>query len=140
MCQPTSRFAAAAPVAGLTQGLACPTTDLPPFVAVADTADPQVSYTGGTLAGFKLGIPAVEDRMADFAQKQGCRATHRDTKVAKDVVHMVWNCPKGSAAELYKVIGGTHEWPGSPNGRPGTTSGIDATARILDFFDAHGGN
>jgi polyhydroxybutyrate depolymerase len=139
MCQPTNRFAAAAPVAGLTQGLACPATDLPPFVAVADTADPQVTYTGGTLAGFKLGIPAVEDRMADFAKKQGCSATHKDTKVAKDVVHMVWKCPKGSAAELYKVIGGTHEWPGSPNGGPGSTNGIDTTSRILDFFDAHPG-
>jgi polyhydroxybutyrate depolymerase len=136
-CQPDSRFAAWAPVAGLTQGLVCPSTVLAPFVAFAGTGDQQVEYAGGKLAGFELGIPAVEDRMADFAARQGCGAGVTSTPIGSDVVHMVWGCPPGAAAELYKILGGAHTWPGSNPTTSGDTATISATTVILDFFDQH---
>jgi polyhydroxybutyrate depolymerase len=135
ICQDGTRFAAAAPVAGLTQGLSCPAATVPPFVTFHGDADSQVEYTGGKLSGFDLGIPAVEARAADFAQRQGCSSATTETPIGDDVVHIVWDCPPGAAAEVYKILGGDHVWPGSAN--PGATQTVDATSLILDFFDSH---
>jgi polyhydroxybutyrate depolymerase len=135
MCQEGTRFAAAAPVAGLTQGLGCPASTVPPFITFHGDADSQVEYTGGKLSGFDLGIPAVEARAADFAKRQGCTSDRKETPIGDDVIHMVWDCPSGAAAEVYKILGGDHVWPGSA--APGATQTVDATSLILDFFDHH---
>lgn len=133
ICQDGTRFAAAAPVAGLTQGLFCPADTVPPFITFHGDADSQVDYTGGTLSGFDLGIPAVEERAADFAERQGCTADTTETPIGDDVVHIVWDCPDGATAEVYKILGGEHVWPGSERG--GATQTVDASSLILDFFD-----
>ena len=135
ICQDGTRFAAAGPVAGMTQGLSCPASTVPPFITFHGDADGQVDYAGGNLSGFDLGIPAVEERAADFAQRQGCSAETTETPVGDDVIHIVWDCPTGAGAEVYKVLGGGHVWPGS-TGR-GATQTVDATSLILDFFDNH---
>ena len=135
VCQEGSRFAAAAPVAGMTQGLLCPAAEVPPFVTFHGDADSQVDYAGGNLSGFDLGIPAVEERAADFAQRQGCADTTTEERIGDDVIHIVWDCPPGAAAEVYRILGGEHVWPGSPS--PGANQTVDATPLILDFFDSH---
>ena len=137
ICQEGARFAAAAPVAGLTQGLSCPAATVPPFITFHGDADTQVDYAGGNLSGFDLGIPAVEERAADFAARQGCASTTAEDPIGEDVVHITWDCPGGAGAEVYRILGGGHVWPGSPD--PNATQTVDATALILDFFDAHGG-
>ena len=137
ICQDSSRFAAAAPVAGMTQGLSCPASTVPPFITFHGDADSQVEYAGGKLSGFDLGIPAVEERAADFAERQGCTANKTETPIGADVVHMVWDCPPGAGAEVYKILGGEHVWPGSAASR--ATQTVDATSLILDFFDQHPG-
>jgi polyhydroxybutyrate depolymerase len=118
-------------------GKVCPATNLPPFITIHGDQDSAVPYTGGDLAGFPLGIPAVEDRTAEFAAKEGCTAGPAGTSVAADVVHIVWECPEGKAAEIYKVLDGGHAWPGAAVSTPGWTQSIDASDVILDFFDAH---
>lgn len=136
VCQPTQRFAAFAPVAGVTQGKSCPAATVPPAIIFHGDADPLVPYTGGDLVGFPLGIPGVEERAADFAKRDGCEAKPSVENIGADVVHSTWTCPKGGGLELYKVIGGGHTWPGSPTDTSATRT-VDATALILDFFDAH---
>lgn len=134
-CQDGARFAATAPVAGMTQGLHCPAEEVPPFITFHGDADPAVEYAGGSLSGFELGIPGVEERAADFAQRQGCASATSEEPIGDDVIHIRWECPAGAAAEVYQILGGGHDWPGSPD--PGATQTVDATALILDFFDAH---
>jgi polyhydroxybutyrate depolymerase len=132
MCQPDTRFAAAAPVAGLTQGLFCPAPSVPPFITFHGDADPAVPYGGGNLAGLPLGIPSVEGRTNEFALKEGCTTQVRTTRIAANVEHKVWQCPPWAAAEVYKIIGGGHVWPGSVGNQS-----IDATRVILSFFAQH---
>ena len=134
-CQEGTRFAASAPVAGMTQGLTCPAEVVPPFITFHGDADSQVDYDGGNLSGFDLGIPAVEERAADFAQRQGCSATTTEETIGEDVIHITWDCPDGAAAEVYRILGGEHIWPGSP--QPGANQTVDASELILDFFDTH---
>lgn len=137
VCQPSNRFAAAAFVSGINQTKACPAATVPPFVAFHGDSDAVDPYTGGDLAGFPIGMPAVEERVADFAAKQGCGTPPTEQKAPRGVVHEVWPCPAGQAAELYRVIGGSHSWPGSPDPRLGPTRSIDASDLILRFFDRH---
>lgn len=136
VCQPGSRFAAAAYVAGINQTKACPADDVAPFIAFHGDADAPDPYEGGALVGIPLGLPPVEERAAEFALKQGCDEVPAERAVADDVVHLEWDCPDDGVAELYRVIGGSHSWPGSPDDVPGTTHSIDATALILDFFSS----
>ncbi len=137
VCQPSNRFAAAAYVSGINQVKACPASTVPPFIAFHGDADVPDPYTGGDLAGFPLGIPAVEDRVEEFGSKQGCSGERTEREVADDVVLISWSCPAGKAAELYKILGGSHSWPGSESTDPGTTQSIDASDLMLDFFDEH---
>lgn len=134
-CQEGTRFAASAPVAGMTQGLYCPAEVVPPFITFHGDADSQVDYNGGNLSGFDLGIPAVEERAADFAQRQGCSATTTEETIGEDVIHISWDCPEGAAAEVYRILDGEHIWPGSP--QPGANQTVDASVLILDFFDTY---
>jgi polyhydroxybutyrate depolymerase len=135
-CQPHNRFAASAPVAGSTQTKSCPADTVPPTLLIHGDADPLVPYTGGDLVGFPLDIPAVEDRAADFAARQGCDPTPMSAPIGDDVIHTIWTCPEGAAMELYKVIGGGHTWPGTSID-PNASQTIDSTTLILDFFDQH---
>jgi polyhydroxybutyrate depolymerase len=62
--------------------------------------------------------------------------------VAVDVERLAWaGCSDRGAVELYRIVGGGHTWPGATALRSerlgATTSSIDATKLVLDFFDAH---
>lgn len=154
ICRDDQRFAAAAPVAGVNMATLCGATHATPVIAFHGDADPLVSYQGGDLFGYDLGLPPVEKRMTHFAKLGGCKAKPRTTKPFTDVRHITWNCPKRMGAELYVVIGGGHTWPGlkigkntttrtQPNGQDvqsmvgHQTTNIDATKLMLNFFDAH---
>ena len=43
----------------------------------------------------------------------------------------------GSTVELYKIIGGTHSWPGFPFGGVGTNMDINASKEIWRFFNKY---
>jgi len=149
ICEDDQRFAAAAPVAGVNMATICDAKHATPIIAFHGTADPLVNYNGGSLFGLNLGLPPVEQRMANLAKLGGCEAHPSVTRPHADIRHVVWNCPPTMGAELYTIIGAGHTWPGAPI--PGATAAhqavlpqvgretlsIDATNLILDFFDQH---
>jgi len=78
--------------------------------------------------------------MASWAKVDGCSATFRDEKISSEVTRRLWTgCGRGKAPVFYIINGGGHTWPGSiPVARLGpTTTQIDASATIWDFFKAH---
>ena len=142
-CEPTVRFAAIAPVAGINMTKFCAGSAVPPTITLHGDADEHMPYLGGTIMDIELGVPTVPDRVAELAAKQGC-TDPTVSDVADDVQLETWTCPEGAAMELYTVLGGGHTWPGQdPDRKPELgrmTDSIDATALILDFFDEHPGD
>ncbi len=149
-CALPGRFAAIAPVAGVNGAPAC--TGGTPHVGVIafhGTGDPVVPYLGGDYFsgvvashGAKVQAQPVDDAVARWAAFDGCGTPAADAWVAGDVQHFTYpHCPPDGDVELYRVIGGGHTWPGAVPLRlqrlGPTTSSIDATALMLDFFDSH---
>jgi polyhydroxybutyrate depolymerase len=73
----------------------------------------------------------------------GCQPEPTVTPIGADVRQLAYACPADETVELYVVDGGGHTWPGSEaNARVAaiagpTTTTIDATDLILDFFEEH---
>jgi polyhydroxybutyrate depolymerase len=167
-CELADRFAAAAPVAGVTEVADCQANRPVPVVAFHGTDDGFLAYEGGfgpqiaslpspdgrgTLgdaAGPANGSagstgPSVPEVMADWAERNGCDddAAPDEEAVAGDVTLLRFACPAGAEAELYRVEGGGHSWPGSEFlanaeavvGR--TTMSISADEIMWDFFERH---
>ncbi len=130
-CLFPDKYAAAAPVAGVNMTTDCPAKRPIPVVAVHGDADALVDYAGGTVAGFELGNPGVEERMAQLAKLDGCKSAPTVDDVSAEVTQRSWtSCTKGNDVVLFTVHGGAHVWP-QPD------APVDATAEILDFFDDH---
>jgi polyhydroxybutyrate depolymerase len=150
-CAQPGRFAAVAPVAGINATSVCePGTPRVSILAFHGTADHVVPYAGGALLSGSpvaqaFGVPAaqsVEASMAAWAAFDGCRSTPVPTAVAADVDRLQWpRCSGNRAVVLYRIVGGGHTWPGAAAVRADrlgpTTSSIDATELVLDFFDRH---
>ena len=135
-CELGDRFAAIAPVSGVNLSGACPGDDPISVLAVHGDADPIAGYTGSSLMGFDLGNPSVPDRMAAWASFDGCDAEPTVDESTPGLAVTRWSgCDEGTAVELWTLAGWGHEWPrAEATSQPGV---IDATAVILDFFDAH---
>ncbi len=163
-CKYADRIAAAAPVAGIRDIPGCKPTRPVPVITFHGTADGFVSYDGGLGArvadlpapdgsGKKLGPAAVDpsapkgptipEITAAWAVRNGCKKTPTEKAVAADVTLISFSCPKGAEAELYRVTGGGHTWPGSDFSKAvvaavgPTTSSINADELIWKFFQAH---
>jgi polyhydroxybutyrate depolymerase len=166
-CRYADRVAAAAPVAGIRDIDGCDPSRPVPVVAFHGTADTFVSYDGG-LGSSVANLPSpdgkgtigqagattttapgtpkpatIEDITADWAKRNGCSAKKTETKVASDVTLLAWSCPKGDEAELYRVEGGGHSWPGSEFSKQvasvvgKTTESISANEIMWKFFQEH---
>jgi polyhydroxybutyrate depolymerase len=87
--------------------------------------------------------PTIEDITADWAKRNGCSAKQTEQKVANDVTRIAWSCPKGDEAELFRVEGGGHSWPGSEFSKQvasvvgKTTETISANEIMWKFFQEH---
>ena len=166
-CELADRFAAAAPVAGVTEVPDCHADRPVPVVAFHGTDDGFLAYEGGfgpqvaslpspdgkgTLgdaAGQAGGPgastePSVPEVMADWAERNGCDdAAPEEEAVADDVTLLTFACPAGAEAALYRVEGGGHSWPGSEflAGAEAivgrTTMSISADEIMWDFFQQH---
>jgi polyhydroxybutyrate depolymerase len=166
-CELADRFAAAAPVAGVTEVEDCDADRPVPVVAFHGTDDGFLSYDGGfgeqvaslpspdgrgTLGDVTdaPGVPAeatgpsVPEVMAEWADRNGCAATAPDEEaVADDVTVLSFDCPAGAEVELYRVDGGGHSWPGSEflanveNVVGHTTMSISADEVMWEFFEQH---
>ena len=82
--------------------------------------------------------------VADWAGRNGCDdAAQEEEAVADDVTLVSFACPEGAEAELYRVEGGGHSWPGSEflanveNIVGHTTMSISANEVMWDFFEQH---
>jgi polyhydroxybutyrate depolymerase len=162
-CAYSTRFAAAAAVAGITDPQPCTVRRPVPMLAFHGTADPFLAYGGGfgpkvatlpapdgsgkTLA--QSGLlpattgPSVPQVMAAWASRDGCGTSPTMSSVAPDVTRLTFSCPPGVAVELYRVEGGGHAWPGSKFSASiasvigPTTMSVSADAVMWDFFQAH---
>jgi polyhydroxybutyrate depolymerase len=123
-CHEPYELAAVAMVSATTPST-CPDDVRPPVVAVAGTADPLVPYAGGPIGGSGISIPPAEDTAAGWAVHDGCDPEPAIDAPAAGVTRRTWSGCGGVV--LLTVDGGTHDWPRSP---------FDATAAILDFFEA----
>ena len=141
-------LAAVAPVAGVNAMHARPVAGVP-VCAFHGTDDRIVPYRGSVRAGddgwhrWRPGppfpLPPVEDVLAAYATANGVTEPPTVTRLGSDVHHVLYaTAPR---IELFRVDGGGHTWPGSvPTVRllGATTATIDATAVMLDRFDAVG--
>ena len=163
-CELSDRFAAAAPVAGVTEVEDCDADRPVPVVAFHGTDDGFLSYDGGfgpqaaslpspdgrgTLGDMAdLPVdpngPPVPEVMAEWAHRNGCADTGpEDQAVADDVTVLSFDCHAGAETELYRVDGGGHSWPGSELlanvetivGHP--TMSISANEVMWEFFEQH---
>lgn len=104
------------------------------------TADEVVPFEGGETPIFP--VRSVDAVMADWARHDGCDTGPRTAEVASDVERETWRgCDDDSRLETYVIDGGGHTWPGADFEVPvlgRTTSSIDATDLIVDFFGLGG--
>jgi polyhydroxybutyrate depolymerase len=158
-CERPNKFAAVAPVAGVTVFPGCEKKQPIPVIAFHGTGDPILRFNGGVGAipgitspapvegATTTTVPAADlngagypKNVATWAKRNGCDPKPTDTKVASDVIHRVYHCPAGQDVEFYIIIGGGHAWPGSKFSQQiasviGRTSmNIDATKLMWKFF------
>jgi polyhydroxybutyrate depolymerase len=162
-CKYGDRIAAVAPVAGIRDIKGCTFARPVPVIAFHGTADGFVDYNGGlgkkvaslpkpdgsgpigqgAVATPSTRGPSIPEITADWAKRNGCRTTPTEKAVAPDVTLIAFPCPRGAEAELYRVTGGGHAWPGSEFSKAvesvvgPTTFSVDADELMWKFFEAH---
>lgn len=140
-CELSNRIAAVAPVAGVNLVQPCPRGRPISVLAFHGEADAVVPFAGGKPAvGTAIETPPVEDAVAAFAERDGCRARPVERTIGTEVRRVSYRgCDRGTDVELYSVTNGGHTWPGSLDvPRLGhVTQDVNAADLILDFFAAH---
>lgn len=164
-CALPGRIAAIAPVSGVNLAAPCEDPEAVSVIAFHGDADPLVPYDGEPAEGTQAANPSVEVRMGELAAAAGCAPESEESSPFDDVTLRRWTgCRDGVDVELYTIIGGGHTWPGMLNyvdvqrlaeqaansqrlvdaagvdlGRVAghMTVNLEATATMLDFFEAH---
>lgn len=139
-CREPDRFAAFGAVAVEFYRSACAPDHLVAFLGIHGTDDPVVPFDGGAVnccSGVSLG-PAP-DALAGWAAHNGCEAAFTDAALGTEVTKRTWSACKGGEVVFYIINGGGHTWPGAlAVPRLGkTTTQLDASATIWEFFKAH---
>lgn len=167
ICGDDTRFAAAAPVAGVNLVGDCEPGKSIPLLTFHGDADPLIPYQGGLVVGQDYEVAGVEERVGELAIAAGCDPEPSAEQPFEDISTTTWSgCGTSSDDEtsydisLTTVLGGGHMWPGAdlsafdatetPEGQTefiegfdfsgvagNPTTSIDATQQILDFFDTH---
>jgi polyhydroxybutyrate depolymerase len=142
--------------------VAAPISDLPggcqpsrpvPLIAFHGTADPIVSYNGGSVSftsrdrdgelyPHAFGYQPAEVWVRDWAVLNGCDTTPETFSHAEDVLGARYSgCEEDAEVILYTIDGGGHTWPGGarlPRLITGETSSqIQASERMWAFFLEH---
>ncbi|TXK40772.1 PHB depolymerase family esterase [Nonomuraea sp. C10] len=147
-CSMRGRLAGVAAVAGLSLVRPCPEPPPVTLVSFHGTADRTVPYGGGHPLRDATGdlrklaemvkLPPVRRSAEGWAEALGCPEPRVSSPV-RSVELRAWDgCAAGADVRLYTVGGGGHTWPGPIEvPRLGATArGLDASALILDAFDA----
>ena len=144
-CEASDRIAAVAPVAGVL-GIdpnKCSPQRPVPILDFHGTGDPMVPYDGGTPLVPQLGaglvFRSVPATMDFWRKHNACSAFEATFFQQGDATCVRWpDCAGGAETALCSIKDGGHTWPGGlpiPAGK--TSTDIDATATMLDFFAAH---
>jgi polyhydroxybutyrate depolymerase len=164
-CAYSDRFAAAAPVAGITPIEDCEFDRPVPVIAFHGTEDTFLAFDGGLGSsvgdlpspdGGTLGDnadaeevaeadqgPSVPEVAAMWAERNGCEGEPTEEEVSGEVTLEAFACPAGADTELYVVEGGGHTWPGSEFDDSiidivgHVTHEISANELMWEFFQEH---
>ena len=140
-CRASDRFAAFGAVAVVLFVPGCGGSHPIAITAFMGTDDPVVPFDGGAVrccGGAVIG--GAPDATAGWAAFDGCAKEFTDERIGTEVRKRTWaSCQPGGEVVFYIIDGGGHTWPGSiPIDSLGmTTTQIDASATIWDFFKAH---
>lgn len=112
-CRASDRIAAIAPVAAALY----PDTRTPcapgrpvPVIDFHGTVDATIPYAGD--AG--RGLPAIPDRVADRARRNGCATEPKRSRIEPDItVTRYRDCDGGNEVQHLAVDDGGHTWPGA---------------------------
>ena len=154
-CTMTDRFAAIAPVDGLTLPDGCAPDRAVPVLTFHGTVDPILLFNGGVanLSGLLGGEDdEVEPPEADldgegypataaaWAEQNGCSGDPIDTDLTASVIERTWDCPADAPVVFEIMVGAGHTWPGSDFSKSiesivgPTDDTIDGTDLIWRFF------
>ena len=143
-CDLSDRIAAMGSVAGAYNfsWQDCPSARPVPAIIFHGTADPIVPYLGGLAADGRFNFPPVASWVASLAQHNGCSSQPVELPASGEVSGIQYeDCAGNAAVDFYTITGGGHSWPGGgylPALIVGhTTSDIDATRAMWEFFQAH---
>jgi polyhydroxybutyrate depolymerase len=142
VCKAPYVFAAVAMVSATVPSI-CPDGVAPALLAIAGTADPQVPYAGGKVAGSTIAIPAATDTIQASVTRYHCNPVPAGDQPLAGVDRVRYSaCVDGADVVLDTIVGGTHHWPGGAVAATDPADSdagryFDATAAILDFFDHH---
>jgi polyhydroxybutyrate depolymerase len=147
-CTQPARFAAVAPVAGASEFDSCEPSGVLPLIVFHGTHDPFVLFEGGVGEGIEPPEGAivgttVHQRVAAWAERNGCTGDSAETKPAEGARLVSYDCPRGADVEFYILDGGGHTWPGSEVQAPlesvlgPTNMNVDATETMWAFFQQH---
>lgn len=135
-CAMGARLAGLALVAGANMETGCKWPSGLPVVAFHGTADPVVPFGGGPVLSGLLRTRPVHDAVAEWAERDGCRARPSRARVARGAVRVRWGgCEHPQGVTLYELAGWGHWWPRdvatdvAPRPAP-----LDATAVLLEAF------
>lgn len=113
-----------------------------PLIAFHGIDDRIVPYGGGQTPP-ELGsivFPPVRRSVSEWAGASGCNTLATIARSSAEVeLSTFGGCDGASEVLLYTVLGGGHTWPGAiPLDFLGhTTTEIDASQRMLEFFNTH---
>lgn len=142
-CELSNRITAIASVTGSifnTQyGGNCHPNRPVPVMQIHGTNDPTVPYAGSST------MMPIDTIVKYWVTKNNCNPTPTFSNVPNTSTtdgctaehYKYLNGTSGSSVELYKIIGGTHTWPGFPSGGSGTNMDINASKEIWRFFSQY---
>ncbi len=142
-CELSHRITAIASVTGsifTTQyGTNCHPTHPMPVMQIHGTADGTVPFIGSTT------MAPIDSVIRYWVRYNNCNFTPTFINVPNISLtdgctaerYLYSNGNSGSTVELYKIIGGTHSWPGFPFGGVGTNLDINASKEIWRFFNKY---
>ena len=144
-CELSNRITAIASVTGSIftsqYGTYCHPTRPVPVMQIQGTADATVPYAGSA----SQYMAPIDSVVKYWVTKNNCNpaaaftnmpnTSTTDNCTAEHYVYSGGNL--GSTVELFKIIGGTHSWPGTPFTSSGTNQDINASKEIWRFFNKY---
>ncbi|NVJ28342.1 hypothetical protein HUW62_44760 [Myxococcus sp. AM011] len=135
-CERAGRFAAVAPVSGMSPQSGCSPSRPVPVLHIHGTADTVILYAGGNNIPFGRAYPSAEDSVRSWAERDGCGGPVVETYRQGDSTCSAFTgcSPETATASLCTVQGGGHTWPGSPVSAGNPTQDLNATLEAWRFF------